>query len=60
MDTDEVRHFYLLLCFDCTPPLPMPFLSLEERGKWAAQHTEGAGHDDYRVWEEPYRAPRDA
>lgn len=45
--------FYLLACLVCDPPLPMPFSSEAERGKWAATHTRGTGHSRWHVWEDP-------
>ena len=45
--------FYLLACLECEPPLPMPFGSQAERGKWASEHTKGTGHDRWHVWQEP-------
>lgn len=45
--------FYLLLCLDCEPLLPMPFYSQRERGEWASGHTAGTGHEQWRVWQEP-------
>lgn len=49
------RRFYLLSCVVCDGdrPLPMPFGSPAERGKWAAEHNAGTGHDEWRVWDEP-------
>lgn len=44
--------FYVLVCRDCgdpEKPLPMPFSSPEERGKWASAHTKGTGHDRWLV-----------
>ena len=42
--------FYLLVCRDCGDgKLVMPFASAAERGKWAAEHTEGTGHDNWFV-----------
>lgn len=48
--------FYLLVCRDCDDRerlLPLPFNSAAARGKWAAGHTAGTGHDRWTVWEEP-------
>lgn len=51
--------YYLLICRECDPKLqlPMPFESAEARGKWAAAHTGGTGHDRWwmygQEWEEP-------
>ena len=44
--------FYLLACLDCgnpERPLVMPFGSAQERGHWAAGHTQAAGHDRWWV-----------
>lgn len=52
---DEADVFYLLCCFDCGDPerpLPMPFGSPAERGKWASEHTRATGHERWRVWTE--------
>lgn len=46
------QTFHLLACLLCEPPLPVPFSSAAERGKWAAAHRDGAGHDTWRVWDE--------
>jgi hypothetical protein len=43
---------YLLLCRECGDPerpLPIPFESPAERGKWAAEHTQATGHDSWVV-----------
>jgi hypothetical protein len=46
--------FYLLVCRDCGDgTLVMPFASAAERGKWAAEHTRGTGHDRWRVVDQP-------
>jgi hypothetical protein len=44
--------FYVLVCRECTPPLPFPFPSSAERGKWAAGHTRATGHDNWLVKDE--------
>ena len=47
--------FYMLACLECgnpERPLPMPFDSPAERGKWASAHTRATGHDRWRVWTE--------
>ncbi|TCO57150.1 hypothetical protein [Actinocrispum wychmicini] len=45
--TDPV---YLLVCRACgTGDLIMPFGSAGERGKWAAAHTRGTGHESWFV-----------
>jgi hypothetical protein len=43
---------YVLVCKECDPLLPMPFASAAERGKWAAEHTRGTGHDKWFVRDE--------
>lgn len=44
------REFFLLVCRLCgTGDLVMPFGSPAERGKWAAEHTQGTGHDAWLV-----------
>jgi hypothetical protein len=36
----------ILVCRKCgSGDLPMPFESYKERGKWAAAHTRGTGHE---------------
>jgi len=47
--------WYLLWCLQCHADVtaPMPFLAAEERGKWAAAHREGTGHDSWRVMTQP-------
>jgi hypothetical protein len=48
--------FYVIvcrLCGDPDRPLPMPFNSPAERGKWAAGHTAGTGHDRWFVLDQP-------
>ena len=61
MSEEPGGTFYLLACLQCEPPLPMPFGSPAERGKWAAAHTKGCGHDRWHVWEDPpgLRVPGD-
>ncbi|GAY12048.1 hypothetical protein [Pseudonocardia sp. N23] len=48
---------FLLWCRVCEPePSPdnvMPFESPAERGKWAAEHTRGTGHDRWLVFDVP-------
>jgi hypothetical protein len=44
--------FYVLVCYQCSDPerpLPLPFYSAAERGKWAAEHTRATGHDRWFV-----------
>ena len=51
----ETAPFYMIACRECGDPerpLPMPFGSQAERGKWAAAHTRGTGHDRWLVWTE--------
>lgn len=44
--------FYLLVCRECgNGDLVMPFTSQAERGKWAAGHTRGTGHNRWFVTE---------
>lgn len=50
--TAHLGPFFLLICRQCEPEIPMPFASAEERGRWAGAHTRGTGHDQWRVWEE--------
>ncbi len=50
--------FYVLVCRECSEqdgnrPLVMPFGSAAERGKWAAAHTGGTGHDRWFVADQP-------
>jgi hypothetical protein len=55
MSEDGKRTFYLLVCRQCGDPersLPIPFDSPAERGKWAAEHTSGTGHDRWIVRDE--------
>jgi hypothetical protein len=40
---------YTLTCLSCTPHLPKPFPTADARGRWAAQHQAGTGHDSWRV-----------
>jgi hypothetical protein len=52
--------FYLLACRDCAAgpsggPLPVPFTSEAERGRWATEHRQATGHDRWLVWEERRR-----
>jgi hypothetical protein len=42
--------WYVLVCRECgNGDLPMPFESAEARGRWAAAHTKGTGHDRWLV-----------
>ena len=50
--------FYVLICRDCTDAsggdaLEMPFGSPEDRGRWAAEHKRGTGHDSWFVVDVP-------
>ena len=50
--------FYVLICRKCSEgqaltASPIPFGSAEERGKWAAAHTKGTGHDSWIVLDVP-------
>jgi hypothetical protein len=54
------QTFYLLACRECGDPdhpLIMPFGSPAERGKWAAEHTRGTGHDRWWVKDRVREAP---
>jgi hypothetical protein len=56
---DDDKTFYVLACRQCGDPerpLPMPFGSPAERGKWAAEHTRITGHDRWFVLEQPAEA----
>lgn len=49
---------YLLACTECPPtragaPVVLPFDSDEERGLWATNHTNWAGHTAFMAREEP-------
>jgi hypothetical protein len=62
-DTQELPNevFYLLVCRECgdgEDALVMPFESAEARGKWAAAHTRGTGHDRWFVKDEARHADR--
>lgn len=53
---DDPGVWYVLVCRDCGDPdrpLPMPFESAAARGKWAAEHTRGTGHDHWLVLDQP-------
>jgi hypothetical protein len=51
----ECRTFYVLVCLMCDPDAegPIPFPSAEERGRWAAAHTAGTGHEKWIVIDQP-------
>ena len=56
MTGEPVKVFYVLVCRECGDPdrpLPMPFESAEARGRWAAGHTRGTGHDRWFVIDQP-------
>lgn len=50
--------WYVLVCLVCDPDsdAPMPFGSAEERGKWAAAHKVGTGHEHWLVADQPKAA----
>lgn len=37
--------WYLAVCQGCTPTLPMPFTTEQDRDDWARLHAEGTGHE---------------
>lgn len=46
------QTWYILACRQCGNPgrpLPVPFTSPAERGRWAAGHTRATGHDQWIV-----------
>lgn len=47
--SDDACPLYVLICRECSPELPIPFPTPAERGRWAAAHTAGAGHDTWLV-----------
>lgn len=50
------RKWYVICCRDCDgegEPLPMPFETPEARGRWAAEHKRGTGHDRWFVIDQP-------
>lgn len=55
-ESGQDQTFYLLSCLECDDegggPLILPFDSAEGRGKWAAAHTRGTGHDRWFVKDE--------
>jgi hypothetical protein len=56
------KVFYVLICRECgdpDKPLPMPFESPAERGKWAAAHTAATGHDSWFVIDQTEDEPGD-
>jgi hypothetical protein len=51
-DEQDQRVYYVLVCRDCgdgDDALPIPFESAAARGRWAAAHTQGTGHDRWLV-----------
>lgn len=45
---------YVLVCLKCgTGDYVITFPSPEERGKWAAEHTRGTGHEEWWVHDHP-------
>ena len=57
---EQAKVFYVLICRLCgdpDKPLPMPFESPAERGKWAAAHTAGTGHDSWFVIDQTEDGP---
>ena len=52
--------WFLLVCRECWPEAThesvvgeMPFVSAEERGRWADEHKRGTGHDRWIVLDVP-------
>jgi len=39
--------FWLVVCEMCTPVLPTPFNTEEQRAEWVVKHTAATGH---KVW----------
>jgi hypothetical protein len=48
-------QWFVLFCRECDPELrgPIPFESAAERGRYAAEHRAGTGHDAWLVIEQP-------
>jgi hypothetical protein len=44
--SDAPKVFYLAICQDCTPVLPVPFYDKTERDAWVAAHAT-TGH---KIW----------
>lgn len=47
-----MAKWFVIFCKECDEggePLPIPFDSPEARGKWAAEHKNGTGHDQWTV-----------
>lgn len=36
--------YFICLCYECSPILPIPFINSEDRAKWMTQHTELTNH----------------
>lgn len=56
MATLTPKRWYVLFCQDCDDAsylMPIPFETPEARGKWAAEHRAGTGHDRWRVLDQP-------
>lgn len=55
--------WFVIICRLCSPDYVnnvIPFESAEARGKWAAEHTRGTGHDSWIVLDHPRNdAPED-
>lgn len=47
MSHDERPERCLLICRTCGDDLVHPFVTMADRGRWAAAHTAGTGH---RAW----------
>jgi hypothetical protein len=55
-EREALKTWFVLICRDCGGDLPMPFASPEERGRWAAAHRTGTGHDHWLVIDQPREA----
>lgn len=62
VERDQPERWYVIVCRACWPEATlgnlrgeMPFRTAEERGRWAAAHREGTGHDS---WIQLTRPPR--
>jgi hypothetical protein len=42
-------RYWLAVCLECEPRLPMPFRDLAERDTWAAGHSAGTRHEVARL-----------
>lgn len=59
---DRLFTGIVLACLECGDPehpLPMPFASPAERGRWASEHTRATGHDRWVVEDQPAEESRD-